>query len=246
MVARRQTSRRYSLCLVRCLWRAFSRMPRGCSARATASSCSGSCSHHQPLCISARQHHTAQLGGTGTPSPRPRVAELAPKPKGFPWGEARPRLGLGAGTSSMALTRGHGLLRQLGQVLLLDLLEELGGRPPSALGLPRHVLELLQAAPAPGAGAVGLGAGVDRGGSEQGRRGVISGEPVQLEGTEPIRQGDSPAPAPRLPTPAPLGPLPVPQPLRSAPGTHLPGRGLGLLAPGLAAGLRGGARRGLG
>lgn len=56
VVVRRQTSRRNSLCLVRCLCRAFSRMPRGCSARATASSSSGSRSHHHPLCISARQH----------------------------------------------------------------------------------------------------------------------------------------------------------------------------------------------
>lgn len=119
VVARRQTSRRNSLCLVRCLCSAFSRMPRGCSARATASSSSGSCTHHQPLCISARQHR----GGS---APR-RGHRRHPLPGVGGWGVSRGR----------ALTRGNRLLRQLGQVLLFNLLEEFGRGSPSALGLPR-------------------------------------------------------------------------------------------------------------
>lgn len=145
VVLRRQTSRRNSLCLVRCLCRAFSRIPRGCSARATASSSSGSRSHHHPLCISARAV--------------PQLSTLPVPPKGVP--------------GVPALTGGHRLLRQLSQVLLLHLLEEFGGGSPSAFGLSWHVLELLQAALAAGAGAVGPGAGVHWRGGEQGSRGVV-------------------------------------------------------------------------
>ena len=157
VAARRQTSRRYSLCLVRCLCSAFSRMPRGCSARATASSCSGSCSHHHPLRISARRHR-GRIGPMELPT-----SPMAP-----------PR------TPGCALTGGNRLLRQLRQVLLLHLLKELGGGPPPALGLPRGVLQLLRAAPAAGAGRGGPGTSRDRGGGEQRGGGVICWEPIQL------------------------------------------------------------------
>lgn len=91
------------------------------------------------------------------------------------------------GSRGWALTGGDRLLRQLGQVLLLNLLEEFGRRPPSALGLPRRVLEILQAAPVAGTGTMGPGTGVHWCGSEQGSREVTRGEAVQLAGMERVR-----------------------------------------------------------
>ena len=83
-------------------------------------------------------------------------------------------------TPGSALTRGNRLLRQLRQVLLLHLLEELGGGPPPALGLPWGVLQLLQAVPAAGACGGGPGTSGDRGGGEQRGGGVIRWESIQL------------------------------------------------------------------